>query len=64
MLFGYNELEIMCIYTQFNLASNWEDVRNRKLFFEKYAEENGFDPLVPQNWYKVKKDKFMAARVF
>lgn len=27
------------------------DKINRKQFFDTYARQNGFDPLVPENWY-------------
>jgi hypothetical protein len=31
----------------------WVDLNNRKEFFDSYARENNFDPLVPSNWYKL-----------
>lgn len=34
------------------IAAFWKDRKNRRNFFENYAKENGFDPLVPDNWYK------------
>eukprot|EP00026_Physarum_polycephalum_P002346 Phypoly_transcript_02352.p1 GENE.Phypoly_transcript_02352~~Phypoly_transcript_02352.p1 ORF type:complete len:819 (+),score=94.09 Phypoly_transcript_02352:352-2808(+) len=33
----------------------WERPSNRKLFFTKYAQQKRFDPLVPENWYNLKK---------
>jgi len=32
----------------------WRKTSVRKEFFNNYAKENGFDPLVPDNWYKVR----------
>lgn len=34
-------------------------LRDRKKFFEEYATTNGFDPLVPENWYTQSKEKIM-----
>ena len=30
----------------------WSSVIARKQFFEKYAKERGFNPLVARNWYR------------
>jgi hypothetical protein len=29
----------------------WRVIGNRRKFFENFAKEHGFDPLVPENWY-------------
>jgi hypothetical protein len=29
----------------------WQSKENRKKFFDQYAQEKGFDPLLPDNWY-------------
>lgn len=29
----------------------WSDINNCRQFFEEYAMRNGFDPLIPGNWY-------------
>jgi hypothetical protein len=44
-----------------NLAYN--DRANRRRYFEDYAKENGFDPLVPENWYMQPKFKLAAKKV-
>jgi hypothetical protein len=31
--------------------ASWQDIGNRRQFFENFAKENGFDPLIPENWY-------------
>lgn len=35
------------------IAKHWEDINNRKLLFCDIAQQRGFDPLIPSNWYKV-----------
>lgn len=35
------------------LEGFWSDLKNRKAYFDKYAERHGFDPLVPENWYSI-----------
>ena len=37
---------------------------NRRRFFEGYAEQRGFDPLSPQNWYLQSKRDILATKVF
>jgi hypothetical protein len=32
----------------------WNDEHNQRDFFVQFAKRNGFDPLVAQNWYKIK----------
>lgn len=34
----------------------WHKTENRRNFFERYAEQHQFDPLVPQNWYNISED--------
>eukprot|EP00026_Physarum_polycephalum_P001348 Phypoly_transcript_01349.p1 GENE.Phypoly_transcript_01349~~Phypoly_transcript_01349.p1 ORF type:complete len:1107 (+),score=164.22 Phypoly_transcript_01349:191-3322(+) len=36
----------------------WKQEHARKEFFVKFAHEQGFDPLVPENWYSVTQDMF------
>jgi hypothetical protein len=36
---------------------------HRRAFFEKYAKENGFDPLQAANWYLQPTEKIMATKV-
>jgi hypothetical protein len=42
----------------------WNNAAARRKFFEDYAKENGFDPLDPNNWYKISRYKLMALQVF
>lgn len=32
--------------------SIWDNPTNRRKFYEDYASEHNFDPLVPSNWLK------------
>jgi len=40
----------------------WTTERCRQ-FFDNYASEVGFDPLLPENWYSVKLHKLMKKKV-
>lgn len=42
----------------------WENRYNRRAFFTQYARANGFDPLVPDNWYAVSKNIVLDGKVF
>eukprot|EP00026_Physarum_polycephalum_P002151 Phypoly_transcript_02156.p1 GENE.Phypoly_transcript_02156~~Phypoly_transcript_02156.p1 ORF type:complete len:735 (+),score=101.72 Phypoly_transcript_02156:694-2898(+) len=46
--------------SSFNTA--WNSVENRRLFFENYARENGFEPLVPENWYSQSGKAIMQSK--
>lgn len=39
------------------------DIEFRKKFFESYAQDNGFDPLIAENWYLQPRPKIMAYKV-
>ena len=39
------------------------DIENRREFFLRYARHAGFNPLVPENWYKQSKKSLLAAEV-
>ena len=38
----------------------WKDLANRKRFFEKLAEQEGFNPSVPTNWKTVTRRQVEA----
>eukprot|EP00026_Physarum_polycephalum_P001731 Phypoly_transcript_01733.p1 GENE.Phypoly_transcript_01733~~Phypoly_transcript_01733.p1 ORF type:complete len:1003 (+),score=155.23 Phypoly_transcript_01733:421-3009(+) len=40
----------------------WHDPKNRRKFFENYANASGFDPLEPRNWYSHPKDKILVQK--
>ena len=41
----------------------WHDVENRRMFFVKYAKENGFDPLVGAHWHAQSKQVLLSQKV-
>eukprot|EP00026_Physarum_polycephalum_P003873 Phypoly_transcript_03889.p1 GENE.Phypoly_transcript_03889~~Phypoly_transcript_03889.p1 ORF type:complete len:768 (+),score=139.06 Phypoly_transcript_03889:1-2304(+) len=45
--------EIQLNEKKFHPKTFYQDPENRKFFFSDFAQENGFDPLVAKNWYKV-----------
>lgn len=44
-------------------GKHWRSTNNRKQFFQNFAKDNGFDPNVPENWYRLKKEKLVSAKV-
>eukprot|EP00026_Physarum_polycephalum_P001627 Phypoly_transcript_01629.p1 GENE.Phypoly_transcript_01629~~Phypoly_transcript_01629.p1 ORF type:complete len:1030 (-),score=139.53 Phypoly_transcript_01629:75-3164(-) len=42
--------------------SHWQDEKNRRKFFENYAKENSFDPLIAEKWYSQRKEDIMARK--
>jgi len=42
--------------------SPWDDVNNRRKFFEIFAKSQGFDPLIPENWHKQDLKKIFATK--
>jgi len=38
------------------------DVEARRAFFDEFAKENGFDPLLPANWSGISKDRVLAKK--
>lgn len=45
------------------LSGNWANQENCREFFTGYAERKGFDPLVPENWYHVRRQDIINANV-
>eukprot|EP00026_Physarum_polycephalum_P000178 Phypoly_transcript_00178.p1 GENE.Phypoly_transcript_00178~~Phypoly_transcript_00178.p1 ORF type:complete len:1068 (-),score=137.60 Phypoly_transcript_00178:3031-5769(-) len=43
-------------------ASKYLEESTRRKFFENYAAEYGFDPLIPENWYKTPRSKINALK--
>lgn len=41
----------------------WKDPANVRAFFEKFARDNNFDPLVASSWYKVHPDDIIKTKV-
>ena len=34
------------------------------MLFDKFAESNSFDPLLPDNWYKITRSKISSMKVY
>jgi hypothetical protein len=47
-------------FDESRIISNWEELKNRRKFFEEYAKQTGFDPLVPANWYNQTRERIMS----
>eukprot|EP00026_Physarum_polycephalum_P002320 Phypoly_transcript_02326.p1 GENE.Phypoly_transcript_02326~~Phypoly_transcript_02326.p1 ORF type:complete len:617 (+),score=95.55 Phypoly_transcript_02326:985-2835(+) len=50
------------------MVGYWSSPQNRRIFFIRYAEKNGFDPLIAANWYNlsfshVRKEKKSAGLI-
>lgn len=45
------------------LGNHWRSVSNRKAFFDQYAKEHAFDPLIAENWYNTKTEDFSKRKV-
>ena len=43
--------------------SHWESKVNRKQFFDSFADSNGFDPQVPENWSSFDYPSFIHHQV-
>eukprot|EP00026_Physarum_polycephalum_P001151 Phypoly_transcript_01152.p1 GENE.Phypoly_transcript_01152~~Phypoly_transcript_01152.p1 ORF type:complete len:1060 (-),score=94.29 Phypoly_transcript_01152:294-3473(-) len=40
----------------------WHNTKIQRMFFEKYAKDNKFDPLVAENWYLQSKQDILATK--
>ena len=59
-LLSFVSLSILSIYiSNFMKEPDWRFYTNRKLFFEKYASERGFDPANHENWYTEESQQFL-----
>ena len=41
----------------------WKDINNQRAFFDEFAKEEGFDPLVVENWYAIEKPRILQKKV-
>lgn len=41
----------------------WLDIENRKQFFAKLAQQQGFDPLVAENWDRITQSQVLEVEV-
>lgn len=47
----------------FNPDNYWDDIAHLKEFYYTYANEHGFDPLVPSNWYNTATNTLQKHKV-
>jgi len=40
----------------------WQEAKNRRDFFTNFAADNNFDPLLPDNWYKISPAQLKQAK--
>lgn len=45
------------------IAPHYMNVQNRRKFFDQYAKEQGFDPLIVENWYATNLQKLLSKKV-
>lgn len=45
-------------------SNYWENSVNRKSFFDEFAVNHGFDPLVPSNWYSISRELILQQNVY
>ena len=48
----------------FITENHWESMDNQIQFFTTFARRNGFDPLVPRNWYSIQANDVVSQKVF
>ena len=41
----------------------WGTAEDRRSFFDEYADETNFDPLVPENWYNQSTEQILSKKV-
>ena len=51
------------IQSNFGLSAAWNDRNNRRKLFETYATQNGFDSLLPPNWYSQTRASLLKFKV-
>ena len=59
-------LSFPCTYffSFFLLGGHWNEIQNRREFFDNFALSHGFDPLVPQHWYPVTQQQVLETKVW
>ena len=57
-----DKLKVECSQLIFGLDTKYS-ISSRKKFFEDYASTNGFDPLIPENWYSQSRQQILAFKV-
>lgn len=50
-------------YKIYSFIAHTGNLKNQKIFFEKFARERGFDPLIADNWYSQKRREIINQKV-
>ena len=50
-------------FTTAILGGHWLLLENRRKLFDQFAQEKGFDPLEPKNWYLVLREDVFNFKV-
>lgn len=59
-----NDTPIIITYLiTIGLGHYWANVQLRRKFFEKFAKEHQFDPLVASSWYSITEEQIMESEV-
>lgn len=61
--FYYFYISLVCYGIYVYFSASWVGEDSRRKFFERYAKENKFDPLIADNWYSQPRDKLLASKV-
>lgn len=61
-LFNYYIYDIN-IYFTYSARGYWANNQNLRKFFDKFAQDNQFDPLIPDNWYPITRRQIILAGV-
>lgn len=52
-----------CLSNCLLIEMHWDDPADRKLFFDGFAKEYAFDPLIPENWYSIPAERIKSYKV-
>jgi hypothetical protein len=53
----------VCLCGKVLTCAVWNELRNRRKFFETYARRNDFNPLIPENWYSIDIERVVSEKV-
>lgn len=54
--------EISFNMDRFKKSEHWTFAKNRRRFFDEFAAENGFDPLIAEYWYKISRKAILSKK--
>jgi len=54
---------LLILSINFIAENYWTEKDNRRKFFVDFAKQNGFEPLIAENWYPITRDKITEYRV-